>query len=142
MKFNVRWSLIFSSLSLLFTQPALSIEPEGLDDVLIRHIESVSRDFYYIQLNKDQSPLVVPGFVGGEHQFHYRLLGFEGERFRITLKTLDGETYYGIEGEGVELSELDDKTEVKINSEVTWIDISTSAGTFTSKYTLTIEKLN
>lgn len=53
--------------------------------------EGVSRDTTWVRVAEENAPFVVSDIVGGEYIRRYRLLGFEGEGYRITGR---GENLY------------------------------------------------
>ncbi|WP_319583167.1 hypothetical protein [uncultured Pseudodesulfovibrio sp.] len=67
--------------------------------------ERVSRDYTYIDFTQDTRPLTFVSEVGGEHMSYYKVLAFEGDRFRVTVTDLEGKTSSVITGDGVEIRE-------------------------------------
>lgn len=109
---------------------------------LLRHVEDVSRDYFYIHLNEQNSDLKLSGMVGGEHQIHYRILGFLGDQFQVSLESIDGITYVTVDAEGLVLNDNEDSTDIKVMWDTVWIDIAVSASSFTSDFILTIKKID
>ena len=112
---------------------------------LLKHVEDVSRDFYYIQLKDSPDRLKICGIVGGEHITHYRILGFTNEHFQINTQSVDGIAYTSITGNGIQVvgDDTGTHTDVLVESDgVTWVDIKVSASfeSFTSGYQITIIK--
>lgn len=108
---------------------------------VVRTHESVSRDTTWIQFTERESPFVVDGIVGGEHITRYRLLGFEGEQYRITGH---GENLYMdiFPGNGGDTygTDSDDTFVVKIIGLDALISVELSAHPV-SNYHLRIEKI-
>lgn len=100
----------------------------------------VSRDYTWIRLKEGAMPYRVDGFVGGEHVSSYRILGFTGERYRISATGED--LYMGVDSGGsARLSEVSAKV---VTAEVVAVDatifVEVSAHPH-SDYTLVIERL-
>lgn len=108
---------------------------------VVRTHESVSRDTTWIQFTEKESPFVVNRLVGGEHISRYRLLGFEGERYRITGR---GEDLYMdiFPGNGADTygTDTDDVFEVEVIGLDALITVELSAHPV-SEYQLRIEKI-
>lgn len=114
-------------------------------EYLLQHVEETSRDFYYIQLSDSPDELNICGFVGGEHETHYRILGFASEHFAIASESLDGVADSSISGRGVRVvgSDSGGYRDVLVTSgDSAWVDIAVSAAfdSFTSGYRITISK--
>ncbi|WP_236892266.1 hypothetical protein [Desulfoluna limicola] len=106
---------------------------------VIRTHESVSRDTTWIQFTQKESPFVVNGLVGGEHISQYRLLGFEGERYRITGRGED--LYMNIfHGNGADAHGTGDTYVVAVIDLDALITVELSAHPV-SQYQLRIEKI-
>ena len=108
---------------------------------VVRNHEGVSRDTTWIQFTEKGSPFVVNRLVGGEHISRYRLLGFEGERYRITGR---GEDLYMdiFPGNGADTygTDSDDTFEVEVIGLDALISVELSAHPV-SEYQLRIEKI-
>lgn len=56
----------------------------GCSNSVLHVRRDVSRTTTWVRVADPASPFTVSDVVGGEHITRYRLLGFEGERYRIT----------------------------------------------------------
>ncbi|MFC1233638.1 hypothetical protein [Vibrio sp. F74] len=139
MKINHTFSIVLLLFSACFTSHTYALSDH---DYLLRHVEEVSRDYFYIHLDDKTNELQMTGIVGGEHQTHYRILGFSGDYFHIEVESVDGVAYVSIDGEGVERQDNDGASEIKVIWDGVWIDIAVSASTFSSGYVLNIERVS
>jgi hypothetical protein len=132
-------------LLLIFT--LISAPTQGATNHLIRHIESVSRDYFYIDFSRDKTIYKQQSVVGGEHETHYYILGFEADVFNIKIHSTDGnvghvpndESYNIVAQHWEEEAQITIFT-VKIIAQQTWIDISLSAHPF-AQYSIEIERV-
>ncbi|UGA56597.1 hypothetical protein [Vibrio sp. VB16] len=139
MKINHKFSIVLLLFSACLTSHTYA---QSDHDYLLRHVEEVSRDYFYIHLDESTSDLVLSGMVGGEHQTHYRLLGFLGDHFQVNIESISGVTYSTIDGEGLVFQENNDGTEIRVIWDSVWIDIAVSASSFTSDFVVTIKKID
>lgn len=68
----------------------ISAPTQGASNHLIKHIESLSRDYFYIDFSRDTTTYKQQSVVGGEHETHYFLLGFEADTFIIKIHSTNG----------------------------------------------------
>ncbi|PJC87468.1 hypothetical protein CSW98_06125 [Vibrio sp. HA2012] len=110
-------------------------------EYLLKHVEDVSRDYFYIQIKDQREGVTLQGFVGGEHQTHYRLLGFAGDHYHVVIEESDGKASASVDGDGLTVSGDDYVMDIGVTGETVWIDIAVSSVTFTSNYMISIEKI-
>lgn len=69
----------------------------GCADHVIYHQQKTSRDYTYIDFSRNSSPYLFRGQVGGEHMSFIKVLGFQGDRFTVTMRQSGdaGFTVYG-----------------------------------------------
>ncbi|WP_148267002.1 hypothetical protein [Pseudodesulfovibrio mercurii] len=111
----------------------------------VRHRqELVSRDYSYIDFTQNAAPLTIVADVGGEHMTYYKVLAFQGDRFRITVADLDGETSTVISGDGIRIRKGPDATVfqrlVEVEALDTLFSVELDAHPY-GRYRLIIEKL-
>jgi len=101
---------------------------------LLKHVEETSRDYFYIDVNQDAPSYEQQSMVGGEHETHYLLLGFAGDRFKIVITSEDKYVGYVVRDESyvIESKVWDDEEQtatviVRVNYQQTWVDVSLSA---------------
>ncbi|MGY5449384.1 hypothetical protein ACVFI8_00260 [Agarivorans sp. MS3-6] len=113
---------------------------------LIRHIEGLSRDYYYLNIDQANQPFERTDIVGGEHENHYFILGFQGDQFVVSIESKDGEASYSLTGEGYLHQTLNSTSDnghqfstnaVVVDQQRTWIGIAVSAHPF-AEYTLRV----
>jgi hypothetical protein len=86
---------------LLTALVSIIASPESAaNNQLIRHIEGLSRDYYYLNIDQASQPFERTDIVGGEHENHYFILGFQGDQFVVSIESIDGEASYSLTGEG------------------------------------------
>ncbi|MGE4423989.1 MAG: hypothetical protein AB7D39_16950 [Pseudodesulfovibrio sp.] len=106
--------------------------------------ERVSRDYNYIDFTQNTQPLTIVAEVGGEHMSFYKVLAFEGDRFRITVADLEGKTSAVVTGDGIEIREGADagvfQRVVEVESLETLFSVELDAHPY-GRYRLKIEKL-
>jgi hypothetical protein len=114
---------------------------------LLKHIEMLSRDYFYIDFSRDDSKYEQRSAVGGEHGTHYYILGFERDIFSISIYSEDENVGYVPKDNSYKiLSEhWDDKKQVnmliiEVIGQQTWVDVSLSAHPF-AEYRIVIERL-
>lgn len=139
MKINHKFSIVLLFFSACFTSHTYA---QSDHDYLLRHVEEVSRDYFYIHLDDKTTVLQLTGIVGGEHQTHYRILGFTNDYFHIDVESIDGVAYVSVGSEGVEWQDTNGGSEIKVVRDGVWIDIAVSASTFTSAFVLNINKIS
>lgn len=132
-----------------FLLVVMSFQVYGADEPsqLIKHQEGLSRDYYYIDLNRASSQYTNEAIVGGEHENHYLILGFEKEVFIIEIHSPDGMVGHIPEHQDYKIlkSSWDEKEQVEkvivtVVEQHTWIAVIFSAHPFTS-YSIEIKKL-
>ncbi|MCP5078063.1 MAG: hypothetical protein GY951_08425 [Psychromonas sp.] len=135
-------ALIFISLSF----SAAIAETKGPAQ-LLQYTETLSRDHFYLHFD-GKSQYRKQNIIGGEQQTAYHILGFEGDVFEVTVKSVEGETHYSISGEGFKQRSNSNKQ----NSETitvsyqdheqpsTWVTIWVSAHPF-AEYIIRVDKL-
>lgn len=114
---------------------------------LIRHVESLSRDYFYIDFSRDKSIYKQQSIVGGEHETHYYILGFEADTFIIRIHSA-GESVGHVpsdESYKIVTQHWDEEAQatlftVKIIAQQTWVDVSLSAHPF-AQYSIEVERL-
>ncbi|MCW8331722.1 hypothetical protein MD588_23255 [Photobacterium sp. SDRW27] len=114
---------------------------------VIRHTEALSRDYTYIDFSRNPKPFQHQDIVGGEHESLFKVLGFQGERFSVVLKSIDGEIMYFVDGDQILISNYFDSAEqkergeeVEIIGQDSWFIISVYAHPY-AEYLLTVTKL-
>ncbi len=106
--------------------------------------EGLSRNWIYIDFSRNKAPYENESEVGGEHMTFYKILGFEGDEFNVTVKTLEGEVSWGVMGDGVSVTAIsggDDKgrhVTVEDSEDIFTVDFSAHPY---GRYKLTVEKL-
>jgi hypothetical protein len=134
MKKNRSVIAIVTLLLSVFSLPAASDKLQ-----ILRHIEGLSRDFYYVNIADPDVPFKAQDIVGGEHENIYYLLAFADETFVIVLQSHEGEVAYSILDEGVTINRRPKGDVVTVQDEHTWIRLAVSAHPF-AKYSLTVKK--
>ncbi|OLQ71675.1 hypothetical protein BIT28_12235 [Photobacterium proteolyticum] len=109
------------------------------DSQILRHIEALSRDYYYVHIEKPARPFQVQDIVGGEHENKYHILGFKGDSFIISLESAEGEAGYSLYGDGFERVREKHGDRVTVQGSQTWISIGVSATPY-AEYILTVQK--
>ncbi len=106
--------------------------------------QRVSRDYTYLEFMENVQPLTLVAEVGGEHMSFYKVLAFQGDKFKVRISALDGKPFAGISGEGIHTQESLDGSSwlcvVEVKALETLFTIDLSAHPF-SRYQLRIEKL-
>lgn len=130
-----KWFLIiFVVLFTGLTQPVASSERQ-----VLRHIEALSRDHYYVHIDDPQMPFQARSIVGGEHENEYQILGFKGDTFLIVIQSLEGEAGYSLRGDGYERQRGELGDIVTVKDRHTWVSIGVSAHPY-AEYILTVKK--
>ncbi|WP_375748667.1 hypothetical protein [Vibrio sp. HN007] len=80
--------------------------------------------------------------VGGEHENHYQILGFYGDKFLVNFESDDSDFSYGINGDGFEFVKTPEGDLITIIYDTTWVDVFTWSYPSTSEYTLKIRKIS
>lgn len=106
---------------------------------ILRHIEGLSRDFYYINIDDTHVPYIAEDIVGGEHTNIYHILGFPDETFIIVMQSIKGEASYSIHGEGFTINRRPKGDVVTIKDSHTWIRLEVSAHPY-AEYSLKVKK--
>lgn len=124
-----------------FISSFIGLSPPVLckDKHVFRHIESLSRDYYYLNIEDPNTPFSTQDIVGGEHEKVYHVLGFPNETFIIVLKNISGEASYALRGEGFIINQRPKGDIVTIKDSHTWVSIGVSAHPF-GEYKLTVKK--
>lgn len=117
-----------------FALPAFSANLQ-----ILRHIDALSRDFYYVNIEDPNVPFKAKDIVGGEHENIYYILGFANEAFVIVLQSHEGQAVYSIRDEGVTINRRPKGDVVTVQDRHTWIRLEVSAHPF-AKYSLTVKK--
>ncbi len=125
---------VFGILFILFSLPAFCANKQ-----ILRHIEDLSRDYYYVNIDDPNTPFNMQDIVGGEHENVYHILGFPGETFIIVLKSIEGEASYSLRGEGVNIKRRSKGDIVTVQDGHTWVRVGISAHPY-AKYKLTVKK--
>lgn len=114
---------------------------------VIYHTEELSRDYTYLDISQNSSSYIVESQVGGEHQSIYKILGFKGERFTISIESIDGEAMHSLDGDGFRVFNYysdEEKNirveEVEVTTMDTWVTFSLYAHP-QAEYKLTVTKL-
>ncbi len=124
----------FGILFILFSLPAFCANKQ-----ILRHIEGLSRDYYYVNIDDPNTPFNMQDIVGGEHENVYHILGFPGETFIIVLQSIEGEASYSLRGEGVNIKRRSKGDIVTVQDGHTWVRVGISAHPY-AKYKLTVKK--
>lgn len=143
-----RFSPFLFLLLLLLPIAVLSTPAYSAHGPLLRHVEGLSRDYFYIDLNRGDSTYQQQSIVGGEHENHYLILGFTGDRFKVDIQSDDGnvgyiarDDSYVIESEIWSEEEQRMSITVKVIEQQTWIDVALSAHPF-ADYQLNVSRLD
>ncbi|WP_354625345.1 hypothetical protein [Psychromonas sp. MME2] len=129
--------------------PLVLLSPLALSapNHLLKHVKGLSRDYYYIDFSRDALSYKHKDMVGGEHEKHYLLLGFEGDRFKVVIQSESSDVGYVMPDDSyiVESNIWNEKEQrmtitVVVISQQTWVDISFSAYPF-AEYQLDVSKL-
>ncbi|WP_321492066.1 hypothetical protein [uncultured Desulfobacter sp.] len=127
----------------LFVLMTLLVQGCSKSHILFQR-EGISRTWIYIDFTKNETPYENQSIVGGEHMTFYKVLGFEGDEFVVTVETIEGNVMWGVMGDQVNIEPVrESNTEKKY---VTVVDteaiftIDFSAHPF-GQYKLTIEKM-
>lgn len=118
----------------MLAMPAWSSEQQ-----ILRHIEALSRDYYYIDINDPNIPFQTQDIVGGEHETVYHILGFSNETFIIVMQSIEGSVNYALRGDGFDIKRRPDGDIVMVEEQHTWISIQVSAHPY-AEYKLTVKK--
>ncbi len=103
---------------------------------VLKHIEQLSRDHYYIHLKK---PIfTVDGLVGGEHENFYHILAFKGEAFTLSFHAKGAQPDWSVSGEGIVVRSKGGITAATSNLDGNWITVSVSAYPETTEYKIEI----
>jgi len=130
-----KWFLIiFAMLFTGLTTPVASSEKQ-----ILRHIEALSRDHYYVHIDDPQIPFQARSIVGGEHENEYRILGFQGDKYTIYIESIEGEAGYSLRGAGYERQRGELGDIVTVTDLHTWVSIGVSAHPY-AEYVLTVKK--
>jgi len=118
---------------------SLPLPAAASESQILRHVEALSRDYYYVHIVDPAQPFRTQDIVGGEHENEYYILGFHGETFIIFIESIEGEAGYSLRGEGYDRQrgKLGDMITVKDTH--TWISIGVSATPY-AEYNLTVKK--
>lgn len=133
---------------LIFTCLLLIAPVHSKSNHLLKHVEALSRDYFYINLSRDTVSYKHQTIVGGEHENHYFILGFEDDIFTIKLHSEEGnignvpqdDSHQIVAKHWDEEKQLKVFT-VKVIEQQTWIKVSLSAHPFAS-YSIEVEKFN
>lgn len=124
----------------LFLMLALLSSSVNADAQVLRHVEALSRDHYYVHIDDTETPYIARDIVGGEHINLYHILGFQEESFVIVLQSPDDSMSYSIHGDGIQRIQRPKGNLVTVESENTWITIEVSAYPETAEYNLIVKK--
>lgn len=131
------------SLILLLCLWSISLQGCAESHILL-HREGLSRTWIYIDFSRNKDPYETISNVGGEHMTFYKILGFEGDEFHVTIETLEGNVFWGVEGDGVLIESLPggdtEKRSVTVVASEAIFTIDFSAHPF-GGYKLKVEKL-
>jgi hypothetical protein len=134
-------------LCLLLGLLLIAAPTHGATNHLIKHIELLSRDYFYIDFSRNKTTYKQQSNIGGEHETHYLILGFEGDNFIIKLHSKDGNVGHvpNDESYNIVAQHWDKKAQVriftvKIIAQQTWIDVSLSAHPF-AQYNIEVERV-
>lgn len=134
MKINNLFLHLFSVLLIMFSQAPLCADTQ-----ILRHIEALSRDYYYINIDDVNIPFIAQDIVGGEHEKVYHILGFRNETFVIVLQNIAAEAGYVLRGEGFNINRRPKGDLVTITDNHAWISIGVWAHPY-AEYKLTVKK--
>ncbi|WP_432452634.1 MULTISPECIES: hypothetical protein [unclassified Agarivorans] len=109
------------------------------DTQLLRHVQGLSRDYYYLNIESPAQPFQVQDIVGGEHENQYFILGFAGDQFSIAIDSLEGDAGYSLGGEGYQAQQQAEGDHVLVEQPHTWIRIQVSAHPY-AEYRLRVKK--
>lgn len=117
----------------------LSFPAYSKDKGILRHVEAVSRDYYYVNIEDSKSAFIEQGIVGGEHEKTYYILGLYNESYTVMMTSIEGEPGYSLYGEGITIQKGAKSDIVTVQDDHTWITVSVSAHPF-GEYKLTVHK--
>lgn len=118
-----------------------SSQTQVSNNQILKHQKVFTHDYYYINVSGSDAPFVMQDIVGGEHENHYQILGFYGDKFLVTFESDNSDFSYGIDGAGFEFRKTPEGDLITIDYETTWVDIFTWSYPETSEYTLRVQKV-
>lgn len=105
---------------------------------MLRHIEALSRDHYYLHIEGQHSAYTKKDIVGGEHSNNYHILGFQGDSFVIVIESSDDSLGFQIEGDGFQHVATSKGDVVLVEAETSWVSIEVYAHPETAEYKLRV----
>ena len=72
--------------------------------------QEASRDFNYLEFQRNNQACQLKGKIGGEHQTYINVLGFAGDQFSVSLVESVEQPGFTISGEGLKVLPTADKT--------------------------------
>lgn len=108
---------------------------------ILHYKENVSRDYTYIDFARNPDPYEITSSVGGEHIRYIKILGFEGDKFIVTLMPHKGDIQLDISGTGFDTRECQTRMEtIFVRDLEAIISLAIHANPY-GEYTLNINKL-
>ena len=137
---NTFFAVITAS-ALLWTVNATSFDPSCRPHI-IHTYEEASRDFSYLEFQRNKQPCQLKGKIGGEQQTFINVLGFAGDRYSVSLFEQVDHPSFTISGEGIKvLRSAENKQQiVEIEAMQTFFSIAVYAYPY-GEYKMTIKKL-
>ncbi|RTR38742.1 hypothetical protein EKG38_11270 [Shewanella canadensis] len=130
-----KWFLVIFTVLLAGLAPSVA----SSERQVLRHIEALSRDNYYVDIDDPTVPFQARDIVGGEHENEYHILGFQGDTFIIVVQSIEGEAGYSLRGDGYDRQREELGDIVTVKDRHTWISIGVSAHPY-AEYILTVKK--
>lgn len=84
---------------------------------VIHRLTSTSQDFSYLEFYRDKSPCHLQGIIGGEHQTFIKILALQGDTYSVSFTSLQGDTHFSVQGEGINVLNLKENNEKIIKVE-------------------------
>lgn len=125
---------VLTLLAISFALPTWSADTQ-----ILRHIEALSRDYYYVDIKDPNIAFQTQDIVGGEHEKVYYILGFADETFFVVMQDIEGEVAYAVRGDGLRVNKRAKGEIVTVEDNHAWISIAVSAHPY-AEYKLTVKK--
>lgn len=97
-----------------------------------------------MDFSRNNHPYETISIVGGEHMIFYKILGFENDKFSVTVETLEGKVFWGVSGDGICIESIpgieEVKKRVKVDAMEAIFSVDISAHPY-GRYKLRVEKL-
>lgn len=108
--------------------------------ILNRHT-GLSRDYTYIDFERNNEPFTATESVGGKHIKHLKIIGFEGNKFLVEFMNIAGTVMFDVSGTGLDYRKITPLSgTIFIRDLDTIVSIETWAHP-AAEYTITVTKL-